>query len=278
ARRPSWAAMCRARLTHDAVGRRLTLRRSPLRRGPCGRTLWRTMHRDQAHDLEKIAPTAEFTAAAWAALGFENAQHFVTARGQRLLRAYELVAAPLARGASGGPTLVEYLAYRHGAIDKALAAYAPDRVIECAAGLSRRGITLASDGVPVLELDLPHMVREKAQRLERAGWPDALAVESCDLLTDAFERRARAFLAGARRPAIVAEGFLPYRPLDVRVAFLGRVAQILRETGGCFVGDFRCAPQSPRARVTIAAFRLMNRAITSGRGIREDFPSFDALA
>src|SRR5690606_10743391 len=114
------------------------------------------MPTDAPHQLEKIASTAEFTAAAWAELGFENAEHFVTARGRRLLRAYELAAEPLSRRLSGGPSLLEYLDYRHRAIDLKVNELAPDRVIECAAGLSRRGMTLARRGVPVLELDLPH--------------------------------------------------------------------------------------------------------------------------
>jgi len=76
----------------------------------------------------------------------------------------------------------------------------------------------------------------------------------------------------------VAEGFMSYLPLGVRGTFLGRVADLLAETGGCFVGDFRFAPRSARARVAITAFKLMNRAVTSGRGLREDFPSFETLA
>src|SRR5690606_12221456 len=110
------------------------------------------------HDLEKIAPTAEFTAAVWAELGLENAEHFVTPRGARLLRAYSRAAEPLLRRVGDGPSLVEYLEYRHRAIDQELEAIGPDRILECAAGLSRRGLTFAKRGVPVLELDLPHMV------------------------------------------------------------------------------------------------------------------------
>jgi O-methyltransferase involved in polyketide biosynthesis len=230
------------------------------------------------HDLEKIAPTAEFTAATWAHLGFENAEHFVTRRGRNLLRAYGLAAEPIARRLSDGPSLVQYLEYRHRAIDRTLEELAPDRVIECAAGLSRRGMTLAKRGVPVLELDLPHMVREKSRRVSRAGWPEGLAIESCDLLTSAFDERARAFLEGAVRPAIIAEGFMGYLPLDERGRFLMRVADVLSWTGGCFVGDFRFAPQTTRGRLAITAFKLLNRAVTSGRGLRQDFPSFETIA
>lgn len=230
------------------------------------------------HDLEKIAPTAEFTAAVWAELGLENAEHFVTPRGARLLRAYSRAAEPLLRRVGDGPSLVEYLEYRHRAIDQELEAIGPDRILECAAGLSRRGLTFAKRGVPVLELDLPHMVEAKRRRLAELDVPTHLRVEACDLLTDEFEAKARAFFAGAERPAIVAEGFMSYLPLGVRGSFIGRVADALRPTGGAFVGDFRLAPQSVRARAVQLGFRLLNRAVTSGRGLREDFPSLAMLA
>jgi O-methyltransferase involved in polyketide biosynthesis len=231
----------------------------------------------EPHDLEKIAPTAEFTAAAWAHLGLEDAAQFVTPRGRRLLRAYRVAAEPLARRLGAGPTLLEYLEYRHRAIDLKLAELAPDRLVECAAGLSRRGTTLAKRGVEVLELDLPHMVREKSRRVTHAGWPRGLAIERCDLLTDTFERRAREFLGGAARPVIVAEGFMSYLPLAVREAFLARVGDVLAASGGWFVGDFRFAARAPRARAASAAFKLLNRAVTSGRGLREDYASFERV-
>lgn len=235
-----------------------------------------------SHD--EIAPTAFYTAYAWHRLGLPYAEFFATKEGRRLFWSFRLAGEWLAVLHPTLPSMLEYLELRHRAIEHALDELAPDRIVELGAGLSRRGLTWALDReVDYLELDLPHMVRAKRELIEervpaalRARAKSRLRHLAIDVLAEDFEARLSAELAGAERPAVVAEGLLGYLELRQREGVARSVARALGGRGA-FVCDLRAREGG---RTVAAAARLLRGGIwfvTRGQGAREDFASRRAV-
>ncbi|MBI2395774.1 MAG: class I SAM-dependent methyltransferase [Deltaproteobacteria bacterium] len=233
---------------------------------------------------QKIGPTAHYTAYVWRRLGLKHADLFATGTGAALFWSFRLAGEWVAAVAPGVPSMPQYLAQRHLAIDHALAQAAPDRVVELGAGLSRRGVTWALDhGVRYVEIDLPHMVEAKRARIPgdlRARLGGRLSHASHDVLADDFADALAAHLEGAERPAIVAEGLLGYftREEQLKIARSIRQALAGRPRGeadahatGVFLCDLRAAEGGRAIRVGANVLKAAIRLVTRGRGAREDF-------
>lgn len=232
----------------------------------------------------RIAPTAHYTAYVWHRIGLPYAELFATPTGRRLFWTFRLAGEWLAAAAPSVPSMAQYLELRHRAIDHALDQFGPDRVVELGAGLSRRGLTWALDrGVVYTEVDLPHMIAEKRRALARAPELEARAKgklrhEAVDVLSEEFSPWLARELAGAERPAVVAEGLLGYFALPERRRIVAAVAGALASAGG---GEFLCDLRSGEGgRAVAAAAGMLRGAIwiaTRGRGAREDFASPEAV-
>lgn len=222
-----------------------------------------------------IAPTAHYTAWVWRHLGLPYAELFSTAKGAALFYGFRLSGEWIAAVLPGIPSMVDYLAQRHFAIDHALAQAAPDRVVELGAGLSRRGVTWAADhGVSYVEVDLPHMVAEKQARIPaplRARLGGRLRHVTHDVLADDFDARLGELLEGAERPVVVAEGLLGYFPLDQRLKIVAAARRALSQAGGTFLCDLRAAEGGLAIRAGAKLVRGGIVLATKGRGAREDF-------
>jgi O-methyltransferase involved in polyketide biosynthesis len=231
----------------------------------------------------RIGPTAYYTAYVWHRLGYPYSELFVTETGRHLFWAFRLTAEWLALAAPGVPSMTQYLELRHRAIEWALDAIEPDRIVELGAGLSRRGVTWAADrGVDYLEVDLPHMIAAKRAALERA--PVALRERiagrlrhaAIDVLSDDFSDRLAHEIEGAARPVVIAEGLLGYFELAERAKVVRAIARALSPARGRLICDLRAgeggAPIAAAARILRGAIWIATR----GRGAREDFPSRDA--
>ena len=229
---------------------------------------------------ERIAPTAHFTAYTWHHLGLPYAELFATARGARLfwtLR-FTIEWSLMLRGTV--PTMAQYLGQRHRVIDWVLDRHAPDRVVEIGAGLSRRGVTWAADrGVPYAEVDLPHMIAAKRALIEarapgalRARLAERLSHHALDVVDPRFGERLCALLAGAARPAVVAEGLLGYLTLAQRSALLAGVRSALVPRGGVFVFDGHLADAQRKVGRASQILRSLIGLVTRGQGVRDPFP------
>jgi O-methyltransferase involved in polyketide biosynthesis len=228
----------------------------------------------------KIAPTAHYTAWVWRRLGLPYAEHFATAQGAALFYGFRAAGEWIAAVAPNVPFLAregatEYLAQRHLAIDHALAQAAPDRVVELGAGLSRRGVTWAIDHrVDYVEVDLPHMIVAKRARISaglHARLGGRLRHESHDVLAGDFPRALAGWLAGAKRPVVIAEGLLGYFSREERLVVARAVGEALATTGGLFLCDLRAAEGGPAVRAGAKVLRAGIELVTRGRGAREDF-------
>jgi O-methyltransferase involved in polyketide biosynthesis len=226
------------------------------------------------HD-QKIGPTAYYTAYVWHRLGLPHAELFATTTGATLFWGFRLGGEWVAAALPGIPSMSQYLAQRHLAIEHALAEHNPDRIIELGAGLSRRGVTWAVDrGVPYVEVDLPHMVDAKRARIPeelRARAGERLAHESHDVLAPDFADRLRVMLGDAKRPAIVAEGLLGYFPRGERFALTRAIATALSGRDGIFLSDHRGSEGGPVIALATQALKACVKLVTRGRGAAEDF-------
>ncbi|MBX3182361.1 MAG: class I SAM-dependent methyltransferase [Polyangiaceae bacterium] len=237
-----------------------------------------------ATEGDRIAPTAHYTAYAWFRLGLPYAEWFKTARGARMhlaFRGTEWLAACV----SGTPSLLQYLEYRHRAIDHRLTARRPGRVVELGAGLSRRGTTWALDhGASYVELDLAPMIAAKERHLAkldksvRLRLTRLLRLEVADVLAATFVNQLTEALRGAERPVVIAEGLLGYFDFDERERLARAIATALRQSGGGhFLCDLRSRPSKRAGRVAVSALKAAIRVVTRGRGAREDFPSREVI-
>lgn len=227
-----------------------------------------------AADLEKIGPTAHYTAYVWHRLGLPHAEHFATRKGAALFWSFRVAGEWVAAALPNVPSMPQYLAQRHLAIEHGLTEFAPDVIVELGAGLSRRGLTWARAGTRYVEVDFPYMVEAK-----RALIPDALRTpllthESIDILSSEFAARLADILGDAKRPAVVAEGVVGYFHPDQRAQLGHDLARTVKH--GVFLCDLRsrAAAAQNAAKVLRAGIKL----ITRGRGPAEDFADEESIA
>lgn len=233
---------------------------------------------------DKIAPTAHYTAYAWYRLGFPYADRFATAEGAALFWSFRLAGEWVAAASPNVPSLIQYLAQRHLAIEHVLDRARPDVVIEIGAGLSRRGVTWALDrDTPYVEIDLPHMIEAKRARIEarfagierrRLAKNHRLIVQ--DVLGEGFERWLRELVAGKERPVVVAEGLIGYFAPDDRMRLVRAIRRAL-PPGGIFTCDARAKEGGAAIAAAASVLKAGIKLVTRGRGAREDFASEGAV-
>jgi O-methyltransferase involved in polyketide biosynthesis len=242
------------------------------------------MASENARD-EQIGPTAHYTAYVWSRLGLPYADLFATPLGAALFWSARGAGEWLLLATDALPTLEQYLEERHKTLDHALAALDPDRVVELGAGLSRRGVTWAVDrDVPYFEVDLPHMIAAKRERLEAAPvglrrlLEGTLHLEAHDVLDPGLAKWLGETLAGAERPAVVAEGLVSYFEMPEKRRILGSVAEGLRSVGGgTFLCDIPLRRMTPVVRLATEVLYGAIRLVTAGRGAGADFESEDEV-
>ena len=233
---------------------------------------------------EKIAPTAHYTAYAWFRLGFPYAERFATTEGAALFWGFRFAGEWIAAALPNVPSMLQYLAQRHLAIEHVLEEARPDRVVEIGAGLSRRGVTWALDrDTDYVEVDLPHMVEAKNSAIERrfAGIERSrLArkhrVVSRDVLGEGFESWLGEILRGSERPVVIAEGLVGYFAPEDRARLASAIAHAL-PPGGIFTFDARSSEGGTAIAASAGVLKAGIKLITRGRGVREDFASREAV-
>lgn len=238
-----------------------------------------------ADDVERIGPTAHYTAYVWRRAGLPHAEHFATRQGAVLYWGFFVLGEWATRLSPRVPSMRQYLEYRHRLIDAVVAQQRPGCVVELGAGLTRRAVTWAADhGVPGIELDLPAMADQKRRRLAsapaslRARLRSLHAVHDADVLAPEFPTRLRELLRGHVRPVIVAEGLLSYFDLAPRVRVLAGVATALREAGGGrLVCDLHTAAAQAQVGWAAHALRTAIRGLTRRRRALDPFVDLRAV-
>ncbi len=223
-----------------------------------------------------ISVTALYTSHAWRWGGLDGAELMETPEARTVFRVtnFALGIARLLRWDL--PRLAPSLVQRHAMIDYLLRASQATEVVELAAGLSRRGVSVTRDArVTYTELDLPHMIARKREILARTPAGQAVAARPNLRLVEGDARTAplSRLPAGPGATFIIAEGLLMYLPADEQRALWGRIASFLKErpvASSSFVFDLVPACEQPRPGVIGRALRRLMKAFTGGKSFETD--------
>ncbi len=234
---------------------------------------------------ERIGPTAHYTAYVWHRLGLPYADRLSTRTGALIYWAGFALGEWTTRVLPGVPTMRDYLAYRHLLMDAVLEELAPDRLVELGAGLTQRTVEWALDReVDSVDIDLPGMIEAKRAALARlpADLQPRLAANhttvAADVLSPGFADVLDEALAGALRPAIVAEGLVSYFDLAGREQLFRAVAEALaRAGGGVFIVDLHTQAAQARVGRATKVLRSAIRVLTRRRHALDPFVDEAAL-
>ena len=210
--------------------------------------------------MGELAITALYTAQVWAWSGFACAELFATRDGKRV---FDVTNAALAVTRRGTP-LRYALAHRHAMIDHLVGAWRPARVVELAAGLSRRGAAMSADaGVHYVEVDLPGVVAHKRGLLERSAAGRAvLARANYELVAGDVET-----LDLPRADVVIAEGLAMYLDAAARRRLFAKVGAL----GGVhFVFDLTPTSEEPVPGVSGRVLEAAMKRFTNGRTFERD--------
>jgi O-methyltransferase involved in polyketide biosynthesis len=212
-----------------------------------------------------LAVTALYTSAAWRWGGLPDADLFASREAQAVFDTTNLALALLARGA---PALPEGLVQRHRVIDRLLAEAGVAHVLELAAGLSRRGVTVSGDAaVTYTEVDRAHVLARKRALLERTPAGRAvLARPNLRLVAADLAVAPLADLVGAPAGAplvVIAEGLFMYLDAEAQRAAWRRVRALFEGRSGRFLFDLVPPAEQPAPG---RAGRLLERAMRRATG------------
>jgi O-methyltransferase involved in polyketide biosynthesis len=211
-----------------------------------------------------LSVTALYTSEVWRWGGLPYAHLFATPEGRRVFSATN-AALWLARGAPLRFALLQ----RHAMIDHLLRwhlARGCKRVIELAAGLSRRGAAFAG-AVEYVEVDLPPVIRRKRELLGRSAEGRAV-LERLRLVEGDVTELALDALAPRGEPVVViAEGLLMYLDGEARRRLFAKV----RRLGDVrFAFDLVPAEEEPPAGPLGRALEAAMKRFTGGRAFERD--------
>jgi O-methyltransferase involved in polyketide biosynthesis len=216
-----------------------------------------------------LSVTALYTCQTWAWGHLPGAELLATPDSRRVFGATNLFLGLARLLRPRLPSLRHSLVLRHLILDRLLAEAASPQVLELAAGLSRRGVTVSSDpAIGYVEVDLPQMVAHKRALLGRteAGRaalrrPNLVLVEG-DALAPGWED----LVDHARPVTVVAEGLLVYLDAEARRSLWRRAATLLKATGGVLLFDLVPGAEEPRPGPLGRALGWLMRRFTGGRG------------
>ncbi len=232
--------------------------------------------------MSDLSVTALYTSAAWSWGGLPDAELLDHADAQRVFKVVNGalgIARPLL-GTKDAPLPVALL-HRHTLIDALITREHPAQVLELAAGLSRRGLTVSADpAVAYVEVDQPPVVERKQALLARtpagrqALGRGNLRRIGADVLTAPLDTLCP---PDGRRLAVIAEGLMMYLDVEAQRALARRVAARLGDGGGVFVFD-RVPPceEPPPGAVGRGLGWLMKR-FTGGQGFARDERTREAM-
>jgi O-methyltransferase involved in polyketide biosynthesis len=216
---------------------------------------------DLARPSGGLAITALYTSHTWVWGGFANADLLATPEAKRV---FDLTNAALAAARLVNPRLPhlrESLVHRHAMIDR-LAAGAT-RIVEIAAGLSRRGATLSADpAIDYTELDLPPVAARKRELLARTDAGRAVLARP-NFRIVAADVEHDALPAG---DLVIAEGLMMYLQPDSQRALFAKA----HATGARLVFDLVPSPEEPAPGRAGRFLEAVMKRFTGGRGFTKD--------
>ncbi|HUJ57478.1 MAG TPA: class I SAM-dependent methyltransferase [Kofleriaceae bacterium] len=219
--------------------------------------------------MADLSITALYTSQVWAWAKLPCAELCATRDAKRV---FDVTNAALALARK--PPLKFALLHRHAMIDHLVRASEVHRVIELAAGLSRRGAAMSRE-LDYTEVDLPAMIAKKRELLDRSVEGRA-ARDRMHLVAGDATTLELAPLAIAAPTMVIAEGLAMYLARPARRALFERVRALADTTRELhFVFDL--VPRGDEPPPGLAG-RVLERAMkrfTGGQGFERDAASRD---
>ena len=219
-----------------------------------------------------LSVTALYTSEAWTWGGFDGAELLATKEAKSVFDVTNLVLGFVRLFRWDLPSLRHSLVQRHVMIDRLVRGAA--RVLELAAGLSRRGVSMSRDlTVDYVEVDLPPVMARKRELLARTEGGRAvlqrpnLRLEGADVRALPLEPLADA------GTVVVAEGLFMYLKPEEQRALWTRVAG----TGATLIFDLVPACEQPRPGLLGRALGWLMKRFTKGRTFEVDARTRDDL-
>ena len=219
-----------------------------------------------------LSVTALYTSATWAWGKLPGAELLDHPDAQRVFGVTNLVLGAVRAVRRGAPSLPHSLIQRHLMIDALLAESEHLRVLELAAGLSRRCVTLSSDArIICTEIDRSPVIARKRALLERSAEGRAvlarpnlrfIAADLGDFQLGTLP--ADAVGSAAERLFVIAEGLLMYLRAPEQRRLWSDVHALLAVRGGTFVFDLVPALEQPPPGVIGRGLAWAMKRATSG--------------
>jgi O-methyltransferase involved in polyketide biosynthesis len=210
--------------------------------------------------MSDLSITALYTSQVWAWGELPCAELLASRDGKRVFDVTNAVLGVMRRG-----TPLRYaLLHRHAMIDRLVAEWQPRRVVELAAGLSRRGAALSMDpDLHYVEVDLPDVVAHKRKLLERSEAGRAVLARPNFALVAADVETYEL----PPCDVVIAEGLVMYLDAAARRALFAKVAALADVH---FVFDLTPADEEPKAGVTGRLLGAAMKRFTNGRTFERD--------
>lgn len=220
-----------------------------------------------------LSITALYTAHAWSWAAFPHAHLLIDHHTRTAFRLTNAIVDFARWWRPDAPSLRHSLAQRHQVIDALTVGLAHGQVVELACGLSPRCLTLSADpATRCLEVDLPHVIDHKRQRLLTT--PEGRA---------ALDRPNLQLLAGDVRTldlstwldpnlpvTVTAEGLLMYFDGQTRRAVWSRIAEALTHPDSRLIFDLTPPAEEPRPGRWGRLLGWLMRRATAGHDVVQD--------
>jgi O-methyltransferase involved in polyketide biosynthesis len=212
-----------------------------------------------------LSITALYTSQVWAWAGLPCAGLYATRDAKRVFDVTNAVLGVMRRG-----TPLRYaLVHRHAMIDELVRRWQPRRVVELAAGLSRRGAAVTEDPqVHYVEVDVPAVIAHKRTLLERTAEGRAvLARAGFALVAGDVETIELAPLTAGAPVVVIAEGLAMYLDAGARRRLFAKIARLGDVR---FVFDLVPTDEEPPPGITGRVLEVAMKRFTGGRTFERD--------
>lgn len=221
-----------------------------------------------------LSVTALYTSGTWSWGNLPGAELLASDDARNVFRVTNVALAIARLFTWSARSLRHSLLHRHAMIDHLAGEARATRILEIAAGLSRRGVARTEDpAVQYTEVDLAPMIAHKRRLLERtAQGRAALARPNLRMVEGDATSADLAALCGPNAPSfVIAEGLLMYLSPDQQRALWTKVRGLLAAAGsGTFVFDLVPACEQPAPGLAGRALGWMMRRFTGGKGFERD--------
>ena len=219
-----------------------------------------------------LSITALYTSQAWAWGGFDAAELLATKEAKIAFDFTNLVLGFLRLFAWRQPLLRHSLVQRHAMIDRLLESSEATQVVELAAGLSQRGVSVSRRAeIEYVEIDLPHMIAKKRELLGRTDAGRAVLARPNLRFRSADVRDAVLDLGiePTRSLCVIAEGLFMYFPIDEQRRLWTSIAAAMRPVPASTL-LFDLTPRRAETSLQGRALSRLMRAFTRGRAFEPD--------